>query len=103
MPLQYLMDVRRITGNICNPVTEAAMSVDSSHPLVQKLAFRLLLLIVVAIHLQQEHSAVREPNKVIWAKLAYNTLERIGDLESQVIVLDPSSHERVAIKLKGFA
>jgi hypothetical protein len=49
--------------------------VDGPDPLTQKLALRLLFLIVLSLQFQYEHFAVRESDQVVRAELANDAPE----------------------------
>lgn len=97
------MNVTGVAGNVRSPHTEAAVPVDGSHPLRKELALRLLFLIVLPLHFQDQHFAVCQSNKIVRSKLADDAPKRICDLKSKVIVLHPRGHMRAAIKVKSFA
>ena len=62
-------------GNVRCPRAEATVPVDRSHPLRQKLALRLLLLIVLTLYFQHQHFPVRQADEIVGAELADDAFE----------------------------
>ncbi len=59
------------------------------HPFGQGVPLHLILLRVLALDLQDEHGAVRQPDQEIRPVLVDHALEDVEDLKAEVIVLDP--------------
>ena len=75
MPLKGIVDVGGLPRHIGAPRAKSAVPVDGPDPLTQKLALRLLFLIVLSFHFQYEHFALRESDQVVRAELANDAPE----------------------------
>jgi hypothetical protein len=56
------VDVGRMTGDGGGPAAETAMSVHCADPFGQEFALRLLLLVVLTLHLQNQGFPIRQSN-----------------------------------------
>lgn len=69
MPLQDRVNVGWMTGDVSGPRAKTAMSVHCPDPLGQEFPLRLLLLVVLTFHFENQSPAIRESNQKIRPKL----------------------------------
>lgn len=65
------------------------MTVHGTDPLVEELALRLVLERVLPLRLEDQRFAGTEPNEEVGAVLPDNAIERVDNLEAEVVVLHP--------------
>ena len=100
MPLQYPAYVSRIEGHIRSPLAKAAMPVDGSDPLIEKLALGLVLLGVLSLDLKDQHRAARQQDQEVGAVFLHDSLVDVHDLVAEVVVFGPRGDPLVPLQLE---
>jgi len=83
------------------PPAKAAMRIYRLHPFVEIAVFNAILLVLFAFGLQDEHLTIDQPHEKVGAIFAHHALIKIGNLEANMVILDPGGNGFAGIQMGG--
>src|SRR2546428_13100178 len=100
----FRQDVRKVILReryIPGPGSEAAVRINRSHPLVEELPLRAVVLSILALDLENQRYAIGQTDEEVRSIFLHHPVEDEGDFEAEGAVFSPHGHRRIGARSRG--